>query len=458
LKTLLIVCPGGVAVGEILRTDAFEILKSKILRIVILAPAAKTDSFLKEFAGGNVIVEELLPYRNKIETLFKEMRQDMIRLRYSGVPDIAKVTVELTKNPFLHYFKKVMFASFYKSDKFRSFVKKVGSAFPPDKLYGPLFAKYQPSAVFVIYPFDPRLFPALRRAAKNKVPTIAFISSWDNFTCKGEPPTRLDKLIVWNKIMKKEAMEIHGYSEDDVFISGVPKFDIYARKDIITTREEFMKKIGGDPKKKLLTYTTGGFHGQYIAHRIIETIVELIKEEKFAYPCQLLVRLHPCDEIGYYERYKGNKNVIIERPGRPDVFTRAWDPSVEDMIHLANTMKHSDVVINAVSTTTIDASCFDTPIVNIAFEKNGEKWWWDVVARYYDYAFYKNVIRTGGLEIARNKGELLGYINGYLKNPKLDNNGRKQIVEEQCYKLDGKAGERVAEHVLKFMEEVTKRE
>jgi hypothetical protein len=43
--------------------------------------------------------------------------------------------------------------------------------------------------------------------------------------------------------------------------------------------------------------------------------------------------------------------------------------------------------------------------------------------------------------------ELLKYINMYLENPSLDKEGRKRIINEQCYKLDGRSGERIGEKI-----------
>jgi hypothetical protein len=59
-------------------------------------------------------------------------------------------------------------------------------------------------------------------------------------------------------------------------------------------------------------------------------------------------------------------------------------------------------------------------------------------------------MKTGGVRIARNVDELIKFINMYLSNPKLDSEGRKRIVREQCYKVDGRVGERIAKYILGF--------
>ena len=40
---------------------------------------------------------------------------------------------------------------------------------------------------------------------------MAIDPSWDNFTNKLLPVRRVDRLIVWNELMKQQAIELHGY-------------------------------------------------------------------------------------------------------------------------------------------------------------------------------------------------------------------------------------------------------
>src|SRR5690606_32252148 len=73
-----------------------------------------------------------------------------------------------------------------------------------------------------------------------------------------------------------------------------------------------------------------------------------------------------------------------------------WVPRDDNTTHLARTMKYSDVVINIASTITIDAACFDTPVINIAYDmKQDEREYTGSVARYYNYTHYNHVVRVG---------------------------------------------------------------
>ena len=54
----------------------------------------------------------------------------------------------------------------------------------------------------------------------------------------------------------------------------------------------------------------------------------------------------------------------------------------------------------------------------------------------------------GGMQIVENKEQLVEALNRYLQDPSLDRDGRQSMVEAECYKLDGKAGERIAEVLI----------
>ena len=49
-------------------------------------------------------------------------------------------------------------------------------------------------------------YPAMRTAAKLNVPVVALVSSWDNLT-SGLFPFSLNRLVVWNEVLKAEAVD-----------------------------------------------------------------------------------------------------------------------------------------------------------------------------------------------------------------------------------------------------------
>lgn len=459
-KTVIIAVYLGRETKDVLRTDTLKTLKENNVRVIILSPAFREDYFISEFSDKNVFVEELVVKMNILEKIFMGLMDILFaNVKFSETINIKyrrckqKKAFFRTKTDMTHLFKGISsHIVSHKNKNLLSAMRKLNVVLFPDRYYKELFKKYKPSLVFTCHTFHGVDITVLKRAIQNGIPTISLIQSWDKLTSKGTIPVKIDKLIVWNERMKKDAFELHGYSPKDVYISGGAQFDIYFKREHLSLREKFFKRIGADPNKKLLTYTVGGPGLYPFDPEIVDIINKHIESGKFGYPCQLLVRVASSDDINRFKKFMNCENIIIESPYRDSsVFHDKWDFSVNDVIHLGDTMLHSDIVINVASTITIEACCVDTPVVNIGFDENEKIPYFDSVVRYYDYTHYRNIVRTGGVRIAKNKEDLLKYINMYLENPKLDSEGRRKIVEEQVYYTDGKSGERIARCILELL-------
>jgi hypothetical protein len=57
----------------------------------------------------------------------------------------------------------------------------------------------------------------------------------------------------------------------------------------------------------------------------------------------------------------------------------------------------------------------------------------------------------GGMRVAVSPDDLLKTINAYFENPELDAEGRARTRNQQCYRIDGKSGERVGRFVVEFL-------
>ena len=147
-------------------------------------------------------------------------------------------------------------------------------------------------------------------------------------------------------------------------------------------------------------------------------------------PADLLVRLHPRDEIRDYDQYVGRPHVVVEKAFRQTA-ARSGDGMDVDFMsentrHLADTLFHSDVVLNVASTLAIEAAIFNTPVINIGFDgqpgSNRALMEW-----HYGSTHFQKVVRSGAVRIAQSSGELVDFINTYLDNPSQDADGRQRL-------------------------------
>lgn len=451
MKTIFIVVDSGMAIRNILRTDVYKVLRAcKNLRVVIFSPLLDHD-FRNEVGGENVFLEPLQKWKaGPIVKSLRSFRKDV----WSEKHDVVRFREKRASRKG-RLGRAIVYSLFLRDkgpDRVERALEKIErwEARCTPLLAKQYFAKYKPDLVFytTIYSKDVCVEIA---AKQHGVKACAFILSWDNPTTKGPFPVRPDRAIIWNNVMRDELMRFHGFPPEDLFVSGPPQFDIYTDPSPYATREEFFRKWGLDPKKKLITYTTGTPGMLPFEHEIVELLYGKIKGGAFKEPCQLMVRLHPKDVYDVYKRFENLPDLVLQTAGRRGKTNDSWNPTREDMYGLAETMTHSDVVVNIASTITIDAACFDTPVVNLAFDGFSTKPYEKSCKRYYNFNHYKRIVETGGITIANTIEETVQQIQRYLDNPALEAEGRARIREEQCYRLDGKSGERIGRYLIELL-------
>ena len=300
--------------------------------------------------------------------------------------------------------------------------------------------------------------PLLRTAVRRGVRAMAVDPSWDNFTNKLLPVRRVDRLIVWNDLMKQQAIDLHGYQPDAVRVAGAPHWDLYFTPGAVTSRDAFFRRIGADPSRTLITLTTTPRELYPHHDHALRVLIRAMRDGAWRRDAQILVRLHPRDEIGGYDEFQHVPGVIIEKPFRSTVKTGdglAVDVTAENQRHLADTMRHSDVVVNVASTIAIEAAIFDTPVVNISFDGERPSAWATSARRYYRFTHYMNITRHDAVRVAESPEQLVELVGRYLDDPSLDREGRRRVVEEQCQFLDGRAAERAAAFVSDELADVS---
>jgi hypothetical protein len=319
-----------------------------------------------------------------------------------------------------------------------------------------LFERYKPA---LLVTSNPGLIlaevPLLRTAARRGVPSIAVDASWDNFTNKILPVRRVDRLVVWNTLMKQQAVELHGYPAGDVQVTGPPHWDVYFRGARGSTRDAFLRRIGADPSRRLVTLTTTPLELYPHYDHVLRVMIDAMTRGVWPHPSQILVRVHPRDDLDRYRAFIDVPHVIVEKPFRPTVKAGdglSVDITADTQQHLADTMRYSDVVVQVASTIAIEAAIFDTPVVNVSFDGDEPAEWTRSARRYLRFDHFANVVRHGGVKLAESPAQLVDSIALYLADPTIDAEGRRRVVQEQCEFLDGRSADRVAVCVVEMLE------
>ena len=447
--------PHGAAAGNIVRTGILRrVLDSDpSLRAVILSPLAADPAFVEEVTHPQVTVEPLQPHRPEgVEARLLALMQagylesgvtESVRIRRAEAH--AKGTIRWIG--LKHLIARTVMPSLVKKDtRYDAIDRRVShpqieAAF--DRLRPAMVVTSSPGLIL-------SEVPLLRTAKRRGIRTMAIDPSWDNFTNKLMPVRRVSRLVVWNDVMKAQAVELHGYRPDEIRVGGVPQWDRYFSEGAAIGRDAFFARIGADPSRRLVTLTTTP-QELYSHHDHVLRVMNAALRDGTWPSAQILVRLHPRDDRSMYAPFEGVPGIIIEKPFRDTVRAGdglAVDVTAESQRHLAATLQHSDVIVNVASTIAVEAAIFDTPVVNVAFDGEREAEFARSARRYYHFTHYANVTRHNSVKVAWSPSELLSHVRSYLDDPAQDRGGRAQVVREQCQFTDGRAAERVADFVV----------
>ncbi|MDP1719072.1 MAG: CDP-glycerol glycerophosphotransferase family protein, partial [bacterium] len=309
---------------------------------------------------------------------------------------------------------------------------------------------YRPDLVFSTDIFHDGDAHLLAEARARKIKTVGMVRSWDNFTTKGVFRIKPGSLIVQNETMEAEAVKYSGISRKEIVVAGIPQYDRYFSGKRMP-RDEFFKKIGLDPKKKLILFSPFGQRFTNTDWQVMEIIKEFI-EKKLIPPAQVLVRFTPNDEVPL-GKFRPSADFYLDKPGhqfRAGVF-RDQELNARDMEWLADSLFSADIVVAGGASIGIDAAVFDKPAILIYFDGFENRPLWQSVRRFFDFSHGKQVTRDGSLKAARSREELLSYLDQCLENPGLDSELRRKLVERMCWRTDGKAGERIAAVILRSL-------
>lgn len=332
-------------------------------------------------------------------------------------------------------------------------LEKLLLSYPRSKEAEARLKENRPDVIVSTGPFQfeqPGVFSA---AKKLKIPTLAYIPSWDNISTKNRMVFKYDGYIVWNEQTKKELNDFYPHTKDmPVYVVGAPQFDVFYQERFYQTREDFCAHQNLDPNLPIIVYAIGSpnflkeRHGAaYIAKRVADGHLGSV---------QLLVRPHPIhdnDEMReLFNPYRPRVR-LQETPNAGKDLTKRTQNELQ-IIEWVNTFRHADVVVNLSSTVTVDAAIFDKPVVNLDFDPQpGQADQQLIKDVNHKWTHFKPIAESGGVWLVNDFDELENAVKTYLASPSLHQEKRKWIVEYVCGYVDGSCGERMASAITDFV-------
>ena len=456
MKTIFITAYNPFIARNIFNTAVLRRLREQPgLRLILLVGTDKKEFMERYYGGKNVLVEgrdlDSLINRNKFWYRLAFLLQNT---RY--VKDQRAERLSKNNNPrgYLNYWL-VNLSAFVLSNLPLAvkLYRMLDYHFSPKDAFSEFFEKYSPSLIFSTDIFGETDILLIREAEYLRVPVIGMVRSWDNPTTKGILRVIPKKIIVHSPIMKRELVKLHGCDVKNIFVAGYPQFDDWLKGPTLS-REDFFKKIGADPAKRLVLFAPAGSVLSDTDWQLCQILKEALDDGSLPNDIQFLVRNHPHHPADL-SRFQGDSRFITETPGIRD---KGWsDKTIEfrpdENDHLRNSVYYSDMVMYVATTLGLDAAVFNKPQIMVSFDGGEKKPYVRSVRRYNREDCLANLVRCGGTRVVRSKEDWLKSINDYLEDPALDQEGRSRTVRNHLYKLDGKAGERIADFILGFLHE-----
>lgn len=314
--------------------------------------------------------------------------------------------------------------------------------------YDKLFARLQPDLVFNgshIHGLAGEL--PLRVAQRLRIKTAGFIFSWDNLTSRSRIMVPYDYYLVWHDFMKRQLLGIYPkVRPGQVIVTGTPQFDFHYKPEFLLSREDLCSRIGLDPARPFILYTSGIWNHFYEEHLHVRLIMKLLQEIPIRHKPQLVVRNYAkgtSEELRSMARQK-YPDVVFP----PVLWNDRWlMPLYEDLYIYTSLVHHAGMSINAASTVTLEFLLKDKPVINLDFDPPGSNLPYCMgYRRHINFDHFWPVAQSGATMVVRSPEDLRAMLIRGLTQPDADKAIREAFMRQMFAgtPLDGRSGERVA--------------
>jgi hypothetical protein len=456
MTTVLFNITHGFQARMLLRSSISRTLLERGVLLVVVSHSSDEEYFRKEFAHPRIILEPMPTRMSSIETKLVSLRQYLLMNPALGATLNHKNERLRCQSPRSYWFARLGNCVLGHCAPLRRAYMSMEAWLYDGKEFDPVLARHRPDLVVTGTPgYFPDDVHLLRACGRLGIPSACVMLSWDNLTSKGYMGAQPDWLLVWSDLMADEAVKYHNYPRNRMLWTGAAQFDHYFHLRDHLDRRAWRRAHAVPEDATMMVY--GTINPAILPHEgnILRSIVGAMKAGKFRRRTHLWIRLHPQVVKGVYSKNLGpfedlaGPDVTVEKPPvQSDKL--AWDLPKEDATHLAELLGAADVVATPSSTLVIDAACAGTPIVDVLFDGDGPFEPRVRVARLAKYTHYAQILTTGGIAIARSIEEFVRLVEAYAEDPKRDEARRQEMIRQQLGCLDGQAGARTAEAILKL--------
>jgi hypothetical protein len=455
---LVAILPRGEAIRNFVYTGVLEEVRRQVeVTALTVLPSDEFEDLLRTCADDIYLLKEI-EERRSVGTirglldmahgrwLWSEAAQERWRLR-----DMEASTTRLRVRRLLKKAASYPFANRAGLRLLSKAERTASRMLQTTESYTRLFSQLEPSLVFnASHVHSNVAMQAVQAAQWLRIPTAAFIFSWDNLTSQGRIMPPYDYYLVWNEALRDQLLQIYdSIRPEQVFVTGTPQFDFHFRPEFRWSREDFLSRVGADPARPIVFYSTGMANHMPGEPQIVESIAAMLRKINDLGSPQLLVRIYPKDQTGRFDQIKrSNPDVLF--PTIP--WESAWQtPRLEDAPLLTNMLRHAAVGINVASTVSLELCMFDKPVINVGYNPVGIETSEVDYSRYYKFDHYRKLVESGAVRVAASEDELQLMLRAALVDPDAYRLQRRALVKSMFGDtLDGYSNLRIADRLIKL--------
>jgi len=315
-------------------------------------------------------------------------------------------------------------------------------------------ARLRPRALWSTTCTSPLEYPYFLAARDLGIPVIASILSFDNLTSRSAIPA-YDHYLVWSDSMKRQLRAFYPEATDDrVSVTGTAQFDFH-RQGSRWPRPEALRRLGLPDGSRFFLYAASHVSLAPEEPALVGQLAARLARDPELGRFRLLLRLHPQDEGSRWRSIvsgQPNLTVSVACDAAPD--RDEWKlPRPEEQDRLIASLAHAEACLNVASTMSLDAAALDRPAIGLDFstETSAPR---GIMYSEYGATHYEPLVRSGGVEVAHGWEDLLQLMRLAVTDPGRRRRERAAMLAEVCGTTDGRAAERIAEAVGRFLSRV----
>lgn len=240
----------------------------------------------------------------------------------------------------------------------------VETLIPSDRLLD-LYIRYERPDLVLVTPlvdYGSYQTDVVKSAHRAGVPVVFAPFSWDNLTNRGLIRVEPDRVLAWNEIQKREAVELHGVPPERVVVVGAPRFDEFFAMRPSVSREEFCRALGFDPSQRLLLYLCSS---EFVAPKEVGFVQRWIASVRRSADAGLsrasvLVRPHPA----HLKQWRG-----VDLAGMPNVAKWNDKETMNADQGLYDSLYHCDAVVGLNTSAMLEAGILGKPVHTIVTDE-----------------------------------------------------------------------------------------